>query len=190
MRIKALPFIVVSIVLLFSCDVGRYSLEQGKDGRLYRVDKKTGKVAVLEGDKVINLTTPEEQEREKSSLEALSAPKKWKTIYLKMLGDVTLTLRTSWRENKMYYIFDITPYTERLKKNRESNYSSLTSFTINMEDLAGFNLLKIKIPLLSMNSIVDRSNKVIGLTINSETDCSIEKYKDFTNWDVEWHLKY
>lgn len=190
MRVQALPFIVVSIVLLFSCDVGRYSLEQGEDGRLYRVDNKTGKVAVLEGDKVVDLFTPEEREQEKRSLEALSAPKKWTVISLKMLDNVNLALRTSWRENKMYYIFDVTPYTKRLRENRESDYASLTSLTINMKDLAGFNLLKIKIPLISMNGVIDSSNKVIGLTINSETDCSVEKYKDIANWDVEWHLKY
>ena len=58
------------MVVLSACaarDQNRYGIKNGKAGRLVRLDRRTGEVAVLQGDKVVSVKAHADEPIESSS---------------------------------------------------------------------------------------------------------------------------
>lgn len=134
----------------------------------------------------------------------LAKAKRWSTHHLPQIG-VKCNLSTSWREGKMYYIFNAEPlidpkealnteskpeeYVRKANQSRSFAHSleygsGLPSFTLRLTDNEGFQIM-----LLEMNEIsriVDNEGKSISLQEKSNIECSRKRYQDISNWEVQW----
>jgi hypothetical protein len=182
MKIRlAWTFVFLMLVALCACDRGeRYGVEQGKDGRVYRIDKKTGEMAVVSGEKVISLNTPEMRKDEGTLAEA----KFWGQTTIPPPHSLQLSLASSWREGLMHYRLKVTPYSQGEKLQKGNN-----SIDIVMTDKGGFHLLTIPVLLNRLSFISDEKGEKVGFEMSSSVECSAEKYKAFTGWTPMWRLE-
>lgn len=105
---------------LTSCG-DRYELAQDKEGRTIRLDKRTGEVAVIVGDRLVIAKTPEQVEAEETDArqeaEVLGSPKNWPQQTLKQIGVTTASLTTAWKDGSLRYQLYLLP----VPKNYENN---------------------------------------------------------------------
>ncbi|MGD0036323.1 MAG: hypothetical protein ABSC53_03415 [Bacteroidota bacterium] len=171
------------IILLFSgCDKNNdYELFKSDGGKIYRIDKVTGDVAVIEGNHLIAL-------KEQSDI-PISRLKHWPNYYIPSLDSIYFTLNTTWRDGRMHYILSTSAYKGRLKSVFE-NLTLYSSYhlTFALLDSGDFNLLEVPISLSSMTRIVSENGEPIYVTINNSIECPIETYLALKNWSCTWNF--
>lgn len=122
-----------------------------------------------------------EKNKEKVLKTQLAKPKLWRVITIPPPHNIVLTLQTSWREGKLYYILTATP-----PNKIDAKRSYYSKFEINMLDKSGFNLFELDVPLSSMSRVVDEKGKPSHFEQNNSYACTAEMYEDFTDWSVKW----
>jgi hypothetical protein len=200
--------IAILFILLLGCEKKeRYSIEQGKDGRVYRLDRETGEMAVVTGEKLIGISTPEKQINEKKYEADLAQEKNWPDRLLPAPYNLSCGLKTSWREGKMYYIFSVSPV-KQTSVNAEGKptetSSSLASknwewrdqyignlsnhIAIHMNDNGGFKLTEINVPFYTLIRTVDDKGEPSHIQNEGNVQCTSEIYKALTDWSLQWNL--
>lgn len=203
----ALLLIAVFAVTLSGCEKKeRYAIEQGKDGRVYRLDRQTGEMAVVVGEKLIGMNTPERQKNEKQSESALAQEKNWPDENIPEPYNLNCKLKTSWREGRMYYIFSVYPMKKAPASTegkqietpdpvsgdwewRDQYIGNLSNhITINMADKGGFKLAEISLPFYSLIRTVDDKGKPSHIQNEGNVPCTSDTYKDLNSWSMQWNL--
>lgn len=109
----------------------------------------------------------------------------------------------TWREGKMYYIFNASPLMDPSVPYDSNNSDSVSKhirsrmftnnmnttyfrpkFTVQLNDKAGFKLFDIEME--DIIKIVDNDNKPVKLEQRSSITCSRDMYKSISTWDVVW----
>lgn len=195
-------------ILLLGCEKKeRYTIEQGKDGRVYRLDRETGEMAVVTGDKLIGISTPEQQKSEKKFEVDLAQEKEWPIHVIPTPHNLSCRLKTSWREGKMYYIFSVHPVkkapVDASEKQTESSSSTATKnwewrdqyiddisnhITIHMNDSGGFKLAEIGVPFYKLIRIVDDKGEPSNIQNEGNVQCTSEIYRALVDWSMQWSL--
>jgi len=195
--VKTLWVSVISLSLILSligCDTDRYEIKQDELGRTIRLDKRTGEIAVLTGDKLIAVKTPEEEEAERKILSKLID---WGDLQMKF-GDIKVNLKTSWRAGSLHYIFSVSTTTEKIKKAktrhdflRAYGYKGgeLESYNILLLDHNDFKLCEMKIYVTSMIELVNEKGDVWELESKSSGSCSADNYRNAAYWNLTWFAK-
>jgi len=169
---------IVLILLFSSCsNNSNYEIIESEYGSLYRLNKNTGEVKIIEGRLIkdmYELNTEENVLIDKD-------PMYWPEFVISHLDSLAFNLRTRWREGYMYYIFDVSPYTEGLQEARTRG-----RFILNLSDRYGFQLLEIPINISDMIGMVDDKGERRGLSIDGRISCTLDTYMEINNWTSSW----
>jgi hypothetical protein len=156
---------------------------------------------------IINLTSCDQLKEYLDSRNdsKLSKSKIWNPKNIQQVG-VKCYLKTSWRNQRLYYILTITPLLnpDTLLGNLSNlSYDSLgmffnaghfidemqdgknlPKFTLIFMDKYNFNLLSIDIN--NYTRIVNKSDSAIAIQRNNNLECSRQHYIDINDWNILW----
>ncbi len=181
-------FKIVFLVSIISCGDNRYELAQDKNGRTIRLDKRTGEVAILEGDSLIVARTPEEkQSNEENALARMTAfrkPKTWPVLEFKQFGVEQAKLITSWKDGRLRYRLELRP----VPKNFEKSTFLSPLLTLVLYDSSDFKVISVDLYRTDLTIGVDENGNALGLSANSSTPCSQEEYETIAVWNLLWHM--
>ena len=173
-----------AIVLIFFVVIYYFYLEKfdlvTQQNKTYRLNKITGEVIQIKESGLFKIANSKKD-----------LYKTWEQKDIPQLDGINLLLSTNWRDGKLYYNFNVFPYSKRLKKIIENGdfIDKAQGFNISLQDEKGFNLIKIDIPLSKMTRMLgDTKGSVSGLVINDSIQCSYDDYADSKNWDIEWTI--
>ena len=198
---KLFIIFLLSSFLLVGCEYNPfeqspYQIIKDEDGKIYRLDKKTGKMAVIKDNKVMPLETPESTYTKESREKLLEEPKEWgdQRISGKKLK---VAVRTNWRSGKLNYALRVFPYSslEKIFRKLEnvSRYNTTyryrtQNFIINFYDKNSFKIKSITVSMWDMTRIVNKNGEVIELSIKSSVACSQRDYLSIADSSVTWIL--
>ncbi len=157
-------------VIVSGCDIGRWEIKDDKQGRIIRLDRWFGGLAVVDGTRLVAI----------KDSQAVAAAKTWPEKSLPNLGQRKAYLRTAWRADRMYYQFSFTPAPD------EEIAKKLAELTVSLSDTSGFDVVEIPIALHRMTKIVDAEGKEHSRVVNSSVALDYEDYLRAHLWDVGW----
>ncbi len=169
------------LITLPACE--RYEMKEDKQGRTIRLDRLTGEIQILEGDKLVRAKSASEQEAEKSTVEKLSQRKDWQSIG--QIGNkrkVEPHLSTMWNDGQLYFILELRGTSEEL----EGVMKSWVRYTLHLTDGSNFNLVSIELPVSKFLRVVDGDRKVKSLQANDSYPCGRITYERIRGWSVSW----
>jgi hypothetical protein len=176
MKLRPLLFFMV---ILLSVIVGCYEMNKDDKGRTVKINKITGAVSVIDGDKIVKL---KDENDIRAEAEELRVPKTWRVIplYLSKVGDTKAYLITKWSDGNIYYQFLID------KNIRDKGYYYST-FNIQFLDSAEFLIEEIHLSLSSLTDMLGEDDKTIKfMEHKGQKPMSNDKYKQITDWNVTW----
>jgi hypothetical protein len=153
-------------------DKGKYEL-LAQNGSVYRLNKQTGEVLFINStwSEVIQGTSTNEVQTNHLTYLGEVKPN-W-------LGDIKLSLKTTWRQNTLYYIFTMSPY---------DHVSSIIKTTSNAQlvltvlDHDGFKLLAIPITLADLSATP--GDKLESFQLNENMPCDLDTYQRIDGYSV------
>jgi len=172
----------ISCILFTGCNRNRYELMEDKKGRVIRLDKETGEMAILMGDELVKVIFAKDPDP--ASEWALAKSMDWPFRPIKQIGADSVQVSTSWREGSVLYKFYVAP----IPKKYLSNPIPGVKFTVLFYDIAGFELLKVHIDRDDITKIVDSLGNEVGLSANGSVSCSRQIYSSFFTWNLNWRL--
>jgi hypothetical protein len=173
----------VLVGLLAGCEKKeQYDLVNAGNGLVYRINKSSGEVTLIVGSQLTKLDESRGSTKEEPKKSYLA---NWAAQTLSHLGDITVKVKTTWREGKLLYILEASPYAGRLATARE-NRTSNARFNLNFCDADGFVVLTIPAILSEMTRTVDENGKPSGLRMNSSIPCSVEACEAMKVLSVGW----
>ena len=104
-RVQITVALLGCLSLLTSCDqIGnRYEITKDQSGRTLRLDKRTGEVAVIEGERIVPIRSAKDADAEKQIVvKSLADAKSFPSIELHPFG-LNAELQTSWQDGKLRY---------------------------------------------------------------------------------------
>jgi len=146
--------VVMGLVVtsLFIGCAGRYALEK-TDGGFYRLDKWTGETTWMIGGEAIKVVMP----REKEELEEkLSSIKEFKdaVIPIGRNNNLTVSLKTIWRNGKLFYNIKCKPYNESLMMLMKKQSPNITFLLV---DKYNFYVFRHSVNLTDMRRVLDNN---------------------------------
>jgi hypothetical protein len=175
MKLKLLLFVVIVIAILTGC----YDTKQDEKGRTVRINRITGEMYIVDGDKIIKLKTEKEFEAEKEAAEQLGALKEWPAIPI-LNKYANTTLKTKWSDGNIYYQL----YVDKNLRDIANYHAELT---IELYDSESFLIRKIYVRANSMVVAVDSDGKTIeAMEYKEKMPMSEVAYKKIKKWDVIW----
>ena len=170
-------------MLLVGCDAKEsWDLVTASNGLVYRINKKTGEVSLVAGAQVTRL---DEFRDQKSGSGKKSYVRDWPAQTVKSLGDISLRLKTTWRDGKLHYILSVSPYSSQLQKARETAFSG-ARFNVDFNDEHGFELFTLPIKISEMSEVVDDAGKAQSMRATGSTACSVETYEALAVSGIGW----
>ena len=183
MRLFYVTALAMLAVLAVGCDQKKgWDLVTTKDGFVYRINKQTGEVSLIAGTQAAKV---EETTSSKSDSTETNHVVTWRAQQNKQLGDLKIEMKTNWRDGKLYYIFQVSPFAGRIDSELQKS-PSYARFIVRLYDRDGFELLTIPINLSDMVKKVDDTGKAASLDVNTTTTCSLETYSALSSWTVGW----
>ena len=197
--------LLVALAALSGCDQlspSRYEVTKDQSGRTLRLDKRTGEVAVIEGERISPIrdskTVDTERERRANDL---ARAKSYPVIALQQFG-LEASLRTSWQDDKLLYAVTFGPIDKMGAKKDGATATSAANalkpvtkpanpdwtkfkrhtWTLILEDTP-FELAQTK---LSFARMVDENEKTLGHEAKGGIAMSSETYKRIDVWNVMW----
>ena len=173
-------------MLLAGCDSKQsaesWDLVTASNGLVYRINKKTGEVSLVAGAQVTRLDELREQKKEGAKKSFL---KEWPVQSVKHLGDLSLRLKTTWRDGKLHYILTVSPYSSQIQKQRDASFSE-ARFIINFYDTDGFELFDLPVKISEMTEVVDDTGKTGSMQANGSAICSVDTYEALGASGIGW----
>jgi hypothetical protein len=205
--------IFIALILLsplLGCDQvtgNRYEITKDQGGRTLRLDRRTGEIAVIDGNEIRLLKDAAQASAERAArTKRLEQVKPWPSIDIPQIG-ARASLSTGWRDGKMFYdftLFDLqaskdmdawiaAPKDQRgpmPKPNPKKRHESLTKagshspFTVKLEDANRFEIVSFTIGPLTQ--IVDESGLTQYYEEKSRLAVTAEDYERLSTWAVNW----
>jgi len=180
MAILALVLVVTASLGLSACGDGRYELKEERTGRLVRLDRWLGGVAVLEGNTLVETLDP-------GALANLARGRSWPDRTIAPLGGSTFSLRTSWRAGALHYRLSIRPLSQRLT-DALAQPNPRNSFTLSFVDSEGFSVAEVAAALSAFTRVVDDTGTLVALETDARYPIASDHYSLATAWRVRWNL--
>jgi hypothetical protein len=183
---------VASVALaVTACDQlpgnNRYEIQKDGSGRTIRLDKQTGDVAILEGDKLVPASSQQQvaatEATEKVHLYELAQPKFLPNNPPVQLGAKTGTCQTMWRDGKVFILAQFTP---PLRPPSRSFGIGLTGYRIHFLDASGFSIVDEAVPTANVTTVLDEKSKPYGTQISWSLPLSQDAYESITGWAMHW----
>jgi len=173
-------------ILLAGCDSKQsaesWDLVTASNGLVYRINKKTGDVSLVVGAQITKL---DEFKGQKTDGGKKSYVRDWPVQSVKSLGEISLRLKTTWRDGKLHYILSVSPYSSQIQKERERSFSG-AQFIINFFDTDGFELFSLPVKISEMTAVVDDAGKTDSMRATSSAACSVETYESLGVCSIGW----
>lgn len=174
-------------IILFSCKSDRYELSKDEQGRIIRLDKETGAISIVDGERLLPVKTPEQQESEavaaRAKEKALGEPKQWSDQDFKQIGITKASLTTKWIDGTLWYKLELQPIPRNFY---ESYTAGQAPFVLKFKDSSGFELVKVDLYKSAFESYVDENGKRVALSANSSTPCTRSVYEELVGWGLTW----
>jgi uncharacterized lipoprotein YehR (DUF1307 family) len=175
MKLKILLSAVIAILILTGC----YDTKQNEKGRTVKINRITGELSIIDGDKIIKLKTENEVKAEQEAAKQLSESKAWPARQI-MNQYANVTLKTKWSDGNIYYQF----YVDKNLRNI-SRYNS--ALTIELYDTESFLVQKMLVNVNSMAGGIGTDGKTIeAMVYKDQIPMSEDAYKKIVAWNVLW----
>ncbi len=175
MKLKLFLFVAIVVLLAAGC----YDARQDNNGRIIRVNRLTGDVCVIEGNKIIKLKTEKEMKEEQEAARQLSTPKEWAAVPI-LNNYANVSLKTKWESGHMYYQLDVNRNLKEI-----ANYGAL--LTVELYDSESFPVRKIPVYANSMVVAMNPEGKTVdAMQLTEKMPMSEEMYRKIQKWDVIW----
>ncbi len=179
---KHITIIGLVAVLLVGCDSKQHwELVTTKDGLVYRINKETGEVSFVMGTQITKL---DEFRGPKTDPTKESYLRDWPVQTVKSLGDISLNLKTTWRDGKLHYILTVSPISS-LQKVRDTLYSDAV-FNLGFYDADNFQLFTLPVKLREMIRVLDDAGKPQSFQATGAMQCSVEDYRMIAAPSIGW----
>jgi len=177
MKVSSLLFTIVALSLV---GAGCYEMKQDDKGRTVKINKITGEVSVLDGDKIIKLKDEKDLKSEQEATKRLGEPKVWAKMPLSIVGGGNARLVTKWSDSNIYYQFFV-------DKNLRGKGKYFATLNVQLHDDAEFLIEEIPIPVSSMTGQLGADGKIIeSMEYKSKKPMSEDTYKKIKIWNVTW----
>lgn len=168
--------IVVALLVLAGC----YEMKQDDKGRTVKVNKITGELSVIDGDKIIKLKNEKEVKAEQEEAKKLGDAKRWPEVSLAIANGTNARLVTKWNDGIMYYQFFI-------DKNLRDKGNYLARLSIQLHDNAQFLIEEIPVSVSSMTGSLGLDGKTVeSMEYKGQKPMTEEVYKKISEWNVTW----
>ncbi|MDQ5985568.1 MAG: hypothetical protein CSYNP_01280 [Syntrophus sp. SKADARSKE-3] len=176
MRLKYFTIFVIAVVLITGC----YETKQDNQGRTIKVNKLTGDVSVIDGNKIVKLKDEGTIKAEQEASKKLGEVKDWPSASLPIAGGTNAFLQTKWSEGHLYYKF----YIDKNLRNKRAYYAR---FVLQLSDGAGFLIEEIQIPVSSITGSVGEDGKTIeSMNYKAKAPMTEDTYKKIAKWNILW----
>lgn len=176
MRSRKLLALVILVLLIVGC----YEMKQDEKGRTIKINKITGEVSVIDGDKILKLKDENDIKAEHEATKKLGDAKTLREIPLSIDGVANSRLITKWSDGNLYYQFFV-------DKNLRGKGSTFARLTIQLFDNAAFLIEQIPVPLSSMTGLLGADNKTIdSMEYKGQLPMGKDTYNKINEWDVIW----
>lgn len=152
------------------------------NGEIYRINQITGQVQLIKGtrfvavDRIIDV--------QKSNYGQL---RHWDVISIKN-NHIDVDLKTVWRNGRLYYNVDLSPFETELKKVYQGYDRIYNRITIQFLDENGFLIKEIDVPFSNMAQMTDAENKTKSLQASGSVELAYEDMKLIKNWNCMWNF--
>lgn len=173
MKFKILFFLFTLLFFISGC----YEMKQDEKGRTIKINKITGEVSVIEGDRILEL---KDENEIKAASKRLGEAKTWPDVPLPIADGAKASLITKWNDGNLYYQFFV-------NKNLRGKGNYLANLTIQLHDDASFLIKDIPIPVSSMTGELGLDGKSIkSMEAKGQVPMGEETYKKIMSWNVIW----
>ena len=175
-NMKLIPLLFFMFIIL-PVIVGCYEMKQDDKGRTVKINRITGAVSVIDGDKIVKL---KDENDIKAETKKLGEPKTWPVIHLSIVGGANASLITKWSDGNIYYQF----FVDKNLRDKGNYYATLN---IQLHDNAAFLIEEIPLPVSSMTGRLGANGKIIeSMEYKGQKSMSEDKYKKIKEWNVTW----
>ncbi|HOX91191.1 MAG TPA: hypothetical protein PK334_04670 [Bacilli bacterium] len=175
MKLKILLLAVITISTLTGC----YDTKQDEKGRTVNINRITGEMSVIDGDKIIKLKTDKEIKAEQDAAKQLGEPISWPAITI-MNKYANVKFKTKWSDGNIYYQIHV-------DKNLRDKALYNAILTIELYDNEYFLISKIPVMVNSMAGGVGADGKTIEtMSYKDQMPMSEDAYKKIVAWNVLW----
>jgi len=176
MKLRLISIAIAAAVCLNGC----YEMKQDEKGRTVKVNKLTGDISVIEGDKIIKLKTEKEVKAEQEAAKKLDEAKRWPEGPLTVAGGSTAKFITKWSDGVMYYQLFV-------DKNLRGKGNYFARINIQLHDNASFLVEEISVPVSSMTGMVGLDGKTIeSMESKGQKAMTDEMYKKISDVNYTW----
>ncbi|GFO59223.1 hypothetical protein GMST_15480 [Geomonas silvestris] len=157
---------------------GLYETKEDKQGRTIRVNRLTGDVAIVDGDKLVRVKSEKEVAQEKMREDKLSVTKGWDKSML--LNEIPVGLKTKWVDGIMSYQLSV----EGNLRTRGTYFSEITAVFKDKDD---FHIAKIPIKSNAFTGLVGFDGKTVSnMSYSDQLPLSKDEYARITSWELIW----
>ena len=169
MKVNMLLPAAIVILLMAGC----YDARQDKEGRTIRVNRITGEVYAVEGDKIVKLKT------EKEAAADPAASKEWAAIPI-LNHYAKVSLKTKWDNGSIFYQIDVDRNLREM-----AGYNAF--LTIELYDGESFLLRKFSVTPASMVMAVNPDGSTGNeMQYKGTMQMNRDLYEKIQKWDVIW----
>jgi hypothetical protein len=188
----------------------RYEVVVDKNGRTIRLDKRSGEITIIDGDRLVSPKSAAEADKaQKLEGSLLAKAKDFRRKTIKHMS-IEVDLQTSWQDGNVYYNLDFRPLQSEGAAQKSGFVPDLTGkkgdsvsrkpanlqrfkeemarheFSLLLEDVP-FELLRQK---LSLTYHADDKGEVMGYGATGRAPMSQEMYKRIDSWNINWQTRF
>jgi len=176
MTYKRLMLLIIIAFIFTGCNL--YETREDKQGRTVRVNKITGEVAIIDGDKIIKVKSDKDIAKEKANEDELRTTKIWNTMIL--FNNVPVEFKTMWSNGNMSYQL-------RIKQNLRPKSNYLSTICVVLKDKDEFQITSIPIRTNELVGVVGIDGKTIfEMTHSDQIPIVKEDYKRIASCELSW----
>src|SRR4030042_3386630 len=173
-NMKLIPLLFFMFIIL-PVIVGCYEMKQDDKGRTVKINKITGAVSVIDGDKIVKL---KDEDDIKAETKKLGESKIWPVLPLPIVGSANAILKTKWSDGKIYYQF----FVDKNLRGKGNYYATLN---IQLYDSYAFLIEEIPVPVSSMTGRLGADGKTIeSEEFKDQKPMSEDEYKKIKEWGL------
>jgi len=193
--VKHIGFIVI-LAMICGCDVAPFESEKSDRGETIIVNKWTGNVYKLIGDKLVELDKISIKNRKGDA-----SPKKFNAKPIEK-HKINVSLGTIYRNEILYYKITISPINslkearevkdkkevESWNKTIEENRVSFHNISIKFTDFYGFNIKEVDVPLNKFLRVIDSDGNVSEYEAQGKIELEYSDYMLIASWRIGWNF--
>lgn len=176
-------------LLLAGCNQSSDKFEIVRAGtQTFVLNKSSGDAHVIDGVSLVKVTVPESVGTDSVSKQA----KNWPVQEIPQLGNLKLVLRTKFRDGRMMYSVEVTPFQGRLEKEYlggSSDYLRQPTIYIDLYDEDGFATnepIDLKIRGGGATRVVNVKGEPYALSWSGSVPMSLNAYRASITQSVRW----